>query len=440
MAWVTPYPKAKLNEFRDNPTLLGLKILPGVAQSMKQPSSSGQRPSVRTWCMLQLSDDGSVRSKLWCRNSSKQLKTTSLSSFHRSTTEFHDIQEQYLEFQRNEIRDSSKITDLSTIFEGFKSPSKLNVANEKITAEQLEEKVVKSVKAQAGPRTLFDILREDENKDLGDIDDDVIGQVERRLTSSEVAHERKIWHNSIDEEGLIDPVALDLGGHIQNAKARLKDACHIHFNNEEGDNSEKFFSINGTIQQIAVDLAASRHIYGNYPTSIDENADTQTSESALQSSHLLFRNLFTATELEQRSNMKINPAAIALASDWDMSSDARNYHFRRLDGLSMEEVLQTQQNAKKRKRGEKANPQFSVQDSQSLVPDVGVSSSRPAASKITASLPNMDDIEFSTQWNPPTPEKTRNTESFVSASQPVPGPFGTRNAKAKKKKKRSQGF
>ncbi|KAJ2959875.1 hypothetical protein NQZ79_g4665 [Umbelopsis isabellina] len=440
MAWVTPYPKGKVNELRENPTLLGLKILPGMAQSMKKSSSLEPKPSIRSWCMLQLCDDGSLYSKLWCRNASNQLSKSTLSSFHRSSTNFHDIQDEYLKFCKEEIKRDSKVADLAPIFQDFKSPSNVNLVHDQITAEQLEDKIFKSVKHQTYPQTLFEILREGEHTVLGNIEDDVIAEVEKRLTSSEAALERKIWHNNIEEDGLIDPVSLDLGGQIRNAKRRLKDACHINLRDKDVPNMVEFSSINGAIQQIAIDLTASRHIYGNLPASTDEITDTQTSESTVQSSHSLFPNLFNSTELAERANAKINPAAIALASDWDISSDANNYQFRRLDGLSMEEVLQTQQKAKKRKRREKASSQFSVQDSQSFVPDVGVASSRSAASKITASLPNMDDLEFSTQWNPPTPEKTRTTESFFSASQPVPGPFGTRNAKAKKKKKRSQGF
>lgn len=283
-------------------------------------------------------------------------------------------------------------------------------------------------------------MRENENMDLDNIGDDVITEVEKRLATPDAALGNQIWHNNIEEDGLIDPVSLDLGGHIRSAERRLKDACHIPLSDKDGRNKENFSNINSAIQQIAIDLTASRHIYGNLTASTDEITVTQTSESMVQSSHSLFSNLFSSTELAERANVKINPAAIALASDWDISSDASNYQFRRLDGLSIEEVLQTEHKAKKRKRREKPSSQFSIQDSQSFVPDVGVASSRLPAGNITASLPNMDEIEFSTQWNPPTPEKTRTTESTFTASQPVPGPFGTRIAKAKKKKKRSQGF
>lgn len=117
MVWVTPYPKGKINEFRENPTLLGLKILPGMAQSLKS-SSSDPIPAIRSWCMLQLCDDGSLYSKLWCRNASNQLDKSTLSPFHRSSTKFHDIQDEYLEFCKEEINRSSKVADLSPMFKG----------------------------------------------------------------------------------------------------------------------------------------------------------------------------------------------------------------------------------------------------------------------------------------------------------------------------------
>jgi RNA polymerase I-specific transcription-initiation factor len=196
--------------------------------------------------------------------------------------------------------------------------------------------------------------------------------------------------------------------------------------------------ISEAIQKIAVNLTASRHIIGTL-TEIPSELQGEPEESAIPT-NLHFPHLFKAEELLARSQLKLNPAATALASDWDLESDPNTYSFRRLDGMTAEEVLQNEQTTTKKKR-RRPSTHFAVQDAAPVVPEVVDTHTKSFAAKKepSSSLPSMHDLEFSTQIFPPSPE-TKKTATAISASQPVAGPFGSRFKHVKKKKKRKEGF
>lgn len=273
--------------------------------------------------------------------------------------------------------------------------------------------------------------------------------MEKRLSSFEAVHERKVWHYSIAEYGLIDPVSLDLGDRIHDGITKLRNVCYIkphtstHSVNGDGDGRQTVYMDAG-IKHIARDLTASRHIIGIQPQEIDDDSNSQDqaeTRNAMGSNNLLFPHLFNAEQTQSRKRLRLNPAANALAGDWDIASDPSTYNFRRLDGMTMDEVLEIQQKASSRKKKTRQpTVQFTVQDSQSLIPDVVVTNAKQEASNVSLSLPSTDDLEFSTQWLSPSPEKSRTTGPKFTSSQPVPGPYGSRIKATKKKKKRSQGF
>lgn len=196
--------------------------------------------------------------------------------------------------------------------------------------------------------------------------------------------------------------------------------------------------IKEAIQKIATDLTASRHIIGSL-TEIPSELQDQPEDTA-NPANLHFPHLFKSDELLARNQLQLNPAATALASDWDMESDPNTYSFRRLDGMTAEEALQKEQTTTKKKR-RRPSAHFAVQDAAPVVPQVVDTHSKSSATKKapSSSLPSMHDLEFSTQVFPPSPE-TKKTAKAISSSQPVAGPFGSRHKQVKKKKKRKEGF
>lgn len=227
-----------------------------------------------------------------------------------------------------------------------------------------------------------------------------------------------------------------MGDRIKEVITKLNDVCYVkpdaghHGANADAMGKQTSY-ISEAIRTIATDITTARHIIGNQPEEI---------EVPSESNNLVFPHLFNSEQCEQRRTLDLNAAANALASDWDINADPSSYSFRRLDGLTMDEVLYNQQAAtSNKKRRRKSVTQFAVQSSQSHVPEVVETSSKKDAPAVTASMPSMSDLDFSTQWAQPSPESKKTRNHITSASQPVPGPFGSR-IKPKKKKKRSQGF
>lgn len=196
--------------------------------------------------------------------------------------------------------------------------------------------------------------------------------------------------------------------------------------------------IKEAIQKIATDLTASRHVIGSL-TEIPSELQDQPEDTAIPA-NLHFPHLFKSEELLARNQLKLNPAATALASDWDVESDPNTYSFRRLDGMTAEEALLNEQTTTKKKR-RRPSAHFAVQDAAPAVPQVVDTHSKSFVTNKapSSSLPSMHDLEFSTQVFPPSPE-AKKTVKAISASQPVAGPFGSRVKQVKKKKKRKEGF
>jgi len=434
-AWVAPFPKGKTEHFRENPPLAGIKVLPGIARLMKYSESESRPPYARSWCVLQLCYDGSVRSKVWCRRRIERDDVRALKCFHRPPTGFDDLQVEHLDTVQKEIELETRHVDMSSVFEDLNFNGEIHDVKD-ADIDELESAVIKSVKASTVPKTLYEILQEDGIKDIGHINDEHLRELEKRLQSSKAVHERKVWHNSIEEFGLTDPVSLDLGDRIKEVITKLNDVCYVkpdaghHGANADAMGKQTSY-ISEAIRTIATDITTARHIIGNQPEEI---------EVPSESNNLVFPHLFNSEQCEQRRTLDLNAAANALASDWDINADPSSYSFRRLDGLTMDEVLYNQQAAtSNKKRRRKSVTQFAVQSSQSHVPEVVETSSKKDAPAVTASMPSMSDLDFSTQWAQPSPESKKTRNHITSASQPVPGPFGSR-IKPKKKKKRSQGF
>ncbi|KAH8551730.1 hypothetical protein BGW37DRAFT_520003 [Umbelopsis sp. PMI_123] len=441
-AWVTPYATSKTAQLRDKSPLAGLTILPGIAHW--KSSQNDQVVGSRTWNVLQLCEDGTLQSKIWCRRSHEMKKLQSISWFHRPPVDFDNIQAEHLEAKKQEMEDDCVTSDLSRFFNDLEFRGKYQTTGHKANVKQLEDTVIKYAKESVAPKTLYEILNDFGAAQLGDVDDEVIGELEKRLSSTAAVHNEKVWHNSFEEFGLIDPFALDLGDSISNVCSKLSEVCYSNprggtsdANTKNATNRTKY--IKEAIQKIATDLTASRHVIGSL-TEVPSKLNVDTEESTAPNLH--FPHLFNTEALQARSQLKLNPAATALASDWDMGSDPSAYTFRRLDGMTAEEALQNEQmTTKKRRRRPSAH--FTVQDSQPepAIPQVVDTYAKPSASikATSASLPSMYDLEFSTQFAPPSPE-AKKTVSAISASQPVAGPFGSRVKPGKKKKKRKEGF
>lgn len=117
-AWVAPFPKGKTEHFRENPPLAGIKVLPGIARLMKYSESESRPPYARSWCVLQLCYDGSVRSKVWCRRRIERDDVRALKCFHRPPTGFDDLQVEHLDTVQKEIELETRHVDMSSVFEG----------------------------------------------------------------------------------------------------------------------------------------------------------------------------------------------------------------------------------------------------------------------------------------------------------------------------------
>jgi hypothetical protein len=82
-------------------------------------SQEGQSVGVRTWNVLQLSEDGTLQSKIWCRRAPKKQKLRSLSWFPRPPiVDFDNIDAEHLEAKKQEMEEDSVTENLSRFFEG----------------------------------------------------------------------------------------------------------------------------------------------------------------------------------------------------------------------------------------------------------------------------------------------------------------------------------
>ncbi|KAI8575315.1 hypothetical protein K450DRAFT_262353 [Umbelopsis ramanniana AG] len=441
-AWVTPYATSKTAELRNKSPLAGLTVIPGIAHM--KPSQEDQAAGIRTWNVLQLCEDGTVQSKIWCRKPPEKQKLRSLSWFQRPPIiDFDNIEAEHLEAKKQEMEEDSVNSDLSRFFEDLEFRGEIKTTEHITDVKELENKIIQCVRETVAPKTLHEILNTLAAGEFGEIDDNIIGELEKRLSSTEAVHREKVWHNSFEEFGLIDPFALDLGDSISSVRSKLRQVCHLDLESGIEDttsagSSSRTKYISEAIQKIATDLTASRHIIGTL-TEIPSELQDKPEESAIPA-NLHFPHLFKSEELLARSQLKLNPAATALAGDWDMESDPNTYSFRRLDGMTAEEALQNEQTTTKKKR-RRPSAHFAVQDAAPAVPQVVDTHTKSAtANKVTSlSLPSIHDLEFSTQIFPPSPE-TKKTATAISASQPVAGPFGSRIKHVKKKKKRKEGF
>jgi hypothetical protein len=117
-AWVTPYATSKTAELRNKSPIAGLTVIPGIAHmnSSQEDQSSG----ARTWNVLQLCEDGTLQSKIWCRKAPEKQKLRSLSWFQRPPiVDFDGIDAEHLEAKKQEMKGDSVTLDLSRFFGGI---------------------------------------------------------------------------------------------------------------------------------------------------------------------------------------------------------------------------------------------------------------------------------------------------------------------------------
>lgn len=116
-AWVAPYATSKTATLRNRSPLAGLTVIPGIAH-MKS-SQDDQSVGARTWNVFQLSEDGTLQSKIWCRRAPEKQKLQSLSWFQRPPiVDFDNIDAEHLEAKKQEIEEDSVTVNLSRFFEG----------------------------------------------------------------------------------------------------------------------------------------------------------------------------------------------------------------------------------------------------------------------------------------------------------------------------------
>ncbi|KAI9283462.1 hypothetical protein BC943DRAFT_100495 [Umbelopsis sp. AD052] len=153
-AWVTPYAKSKTAELRDKSPLAGLTVIPGIAHM--KPSQENQSVGIRTWNVLQLCEDGTVQSKIWCRRAPEKQKLQSLSWFQRPPiTDFANIDAEHLEAKKQEMEEDSVTSNLTRFFDELEFRGEIKTTEHVTDVKELESKIIESVRESVAPKTLY---------------------------------------------------------------------------------------------------------------------------------------------------------------------------------------------------------------------------------------------------------------------------------------------